>query len=240
MCRQLKNKQVKMATDEVNGLQTEWDLVRVKHQDVDRVAKLMPSLYEATPMAWKDMTRSLFDDYPRISGRDQLRLMIPATRGNTVISKKLNRLLHKSFRQKAWEVDVNEFWQWMNRRFDLPRVEKIKRLETWLAKHRMMRAVNPADAILTVLWDKDLEWEDVAHEEKLRLIITKTIAKNVSYVDVEEMKEKEVTNWPEYLIKQWEKHSRGQEYVKELLRPMGDWYYSEKDEKNKRKPWVKH
>jgi len=187
-----------------------WGTFGNDNSQLAEVVALVPSMCAFTPKQWITIVQGIFKDHPKVTDADKLRIMLkrPAEEGLLTMRNKCGMLLGTLNKYGDNHLALAEFWGWAERTFEHSRDERVIEFTNYLMEHRIGRVVNPIDALENALYNRELEWEDVVHDEKIRNSIIHVIRRDVSYVQMEELLERNTRNWRRFLTQEWEKHAK--------------------------------
>jgi len=187
-----------------------WKPFEENNSQLRDVAKLIPSMYPFKINQWMTIVRGIFKDNPKLSNANKLRLTLKhaASNGLEIIRNKCGMMLRNLEKYGDDCSTMAEFWEWVKQTYHCARETRVRDFETYLREHKMGHIVNPLDAIDHVLYNYELDWEDVEHDEKLRNSVVYVLRRDKTYLAIEELFERNVRNWRRYLIQEWSKHAK--------------------------------
>ena len=186
-----------------------WQTTESKATELLALEKLVPPLGTQREIRWGQMTKQVLDEHPEVKGSDKLRIIYnrAASIGKKEIATKVEILLHKIGKYGEKTSMLNEFWDWMHNKYRKSRERQLERLSEFTQDHTIVSDVNPVDAIEGALWEYDFHWEDIEVDTKIQNITVNIIRRDVNYIRVEDLMERNPANWKEYINHEWIKYA---------------------------------
>jgi len=186
-----------------------WEKGESKALELLALEKVMPHIGTMREARWGRMTQQLFKEHPGVKDSDKLRLIF--SRGMEIGKKdigiKAAIYLDKINKYGEHVNALNDFWNWIHNKYEKSRERQQERLSTFIKESNIAANVSPVDALEEALWEHDFRWEDIENDVKIQNISLSVIRRDVDYVKVEELMERNPANWRSYLEQEWEKHA---------------------------------
>ena len=186
-----------------------WQTPGSKALEVLALDKLTPQFGGLRELQWGQLTKQVFDEYPRVRDSDKLRLIFNRAMsiGKKDMTIKSAFLLTKIAKYGEHVSALNEFWDWVNNKYTKSRERQQERLSTFTKESTIGSDVNPVEALEEALWEYDFQWEDIETDSKIQNITVNVIRRDINYVKVEELMERNPSNWKSYLEQEWTKYA---------------------------------
>jgi len=186
-----------------------WQTTESKALELLALEKITPHLGTLREMRWGQITKQTFDEHPGVKDSDKLRLIFRRAMkiGKRDIMIKAAVSLTKVVKYGEHTNSLNEFWEWVDKKYGKSREKQQERLSTFTKENVIGGNVHPVDALEEALWEHDFQWEDIESDAKIQNILLSTIRRDVNYVKVEELMELNPANWKNYLDQEWIKHA---------------------------------
>jgi len=171
--------------------------------------RLTPHLGSLREMRWGQLTKQIFDEHPGVKESDKLRIIFNRSMeiGKKDMTIKSAILLAKIARYGEHANTLSDFWDWVHNKYRKSRERQQERLSTFTKESVIGGNINPVDALEEALWEYDFQWEDIEVDSKIQNIMVNVIRRDVNYVKVEELMERNPANWRSYLEQEWTKHA---------------------------------
>jgi len=186
-----------------------WQTTESKALELLALARLTPHLGTLREIRWGQITKQIFDEHPGVKDSDKLRLIFSRAVeiGKKDIIIKAAVLLAKVVKYGEHTSSLNEFWEWVDNKYGRSRERQQERLSTFTKENTIGANIHPVDALEEALWEYDFQWEDIESDAKIQNILLSAIRRDVNYVKVEELMERNPANWKSYLDQEWTKHA---------------------------------
>jgi len=102
---------------------------------------------------------------------------------------------------------LSEFWDWVHNKYRKSRERQQEQLSTFTKESTIGGNVNPVEALEEALWEYDFQWEDIKVDSKIQNIMVNVIRRDSNYVKIEELMERNPSNWKSYLEQEWTKYA---------------------------------
>jgi len=186
-----------------------WQTAESKALELLALARLVPHLGTLREIRWGQITKQIFDEHPGVKNSDKLRLIFNQAMeiGKKDITIKAAVLLAKVVKYGEHTISLNEFWEWVDKKYGKSREKQQERLSTFTKENTIGGNVNPVDALEEALWEYDFQWEDMESDAKIQNILINVIRRDTNYVKIEELMERNPANWKSYLEQEWTKYA---------------------------------
>ena len=186
-----------------------WQTTESKALELLVLDKITPHLGTLRKIRWGQITKQTFDEHPGVKDSDKLRLIFGRAMeiGKKDMVIKVATLLAKAAKYGEHTNSLHELWEWVNKKYGKSRERQQERLSIFTKENVIGTNVHPVDALEEVLWEYDFQWEDVESDAKVQNILLSAIRRDVNYVKVEELMERNPMNWKNYLDQEWNKHA---------------------------------
>jgi len=187
-----------------------WKPFEDDNSHLKDLAELIPTLYPLTVTQWLTIVRGAFKANPKISDSNKLRIILrrAASDGYENICNKCGMLLKQIEKYGDEHAAMVEFWEWAERTCPSTWDARVKQFEHYLRIHKIVESMSPLDALDYALYGSELEWEDVEHNEKVRNMIVYVLRRDITYLSIEELLDRNVRTWRRFLIEEWTKHAK--------------------------------
>jgi len=186
-----------------------WQTPGSKTLEVLVLDKLAPQFGGLRELRWAQLTKQVFDEYPGVRDSDKLRLIFNRAMsiGKKDMTIKAAFLLAKIAKYGEHVSALNEFWDWVSNKYTKSRERQQERLSTFTKESTIGSDVNPVEALEEALWEYDFQWEDIETDSKIQNITVNVIRRDINYVKIEELMERNPANWKSYLEQEWNKYA---------------------------------
>jgi len=188
---------------------TIWQTPETRAVDLLALEKVLPHFGTMREAKWGQMTKQVFSEHPGVKDSDKLRLIFGRAMevGKRDIGIKAAVLLAKIGKYGEHSSELPEFFNWIHNKYRKTREKQQERLSTFTKENTIGANSSPVDAIEEALWEYDFQWEDIEIDTKIQNIIVSVIRRDVNYIKVEELMERNPTNWKSYLQQEWSKYA---------------------------------
>ena len=188
---------------------TIWQTSETRALELLALEKVLPHIGTMREIRWGQITKQVFEEHPGVKDSDKLRLIFSRAMeiGKKDIGIKAAVLLSKIGKYGEHASELTEFWDWVHNKYGKLREKQQERLSTFTKENTIGANISPVDAIEEALWEHDFQWEDIEIDTKIQNMIISVIRRDVNYVKVEELMERNPANWKSYLEQEWSKHA---------------------------------
>jgi len=171
--------------------------------------KIMPHLGTIREIRWGEVTKQVFDEHPGVKDSDKLRLIFKEAMsiGKKDMVIKTSVLLAKIKKYGENINSINEFWKWVEKKYGKSREKQQERLSNFTKEQVIGGNIHPVDALEEALWEHGFEWDDIECDAKVQNIMLSALRRDVNYIKIEELMERNAVNWKTYLDQEWSKHA---------------------------------
>jgi len=194
-----------------------WKPFEDENAHLANTIRLIPAMYPKTTTQWLEIVKGIFRSNPRVSDANKLRIILrqAVENGYKSITVKCGMLLRHINKYGTESEALMEFWEWAERTFPASLHAKINQFETFIKNHKIGATMSPVDAIEYALYEAEISWEDVEQYEKVRNIVLFVLRRDITYLSVDELVERNPRAWRRKLLEEWSKHAKS-EYHREL------------------------
>jgi len=194
-----------------------WKPFEDDNSHLANAIRLIPAMYPKTTTQWLEIVKGIFRDNPKISDANKLRIILrqAVENGYRTISIKCGMLLTNINKYGSAHEALAEFWEWAERTFPASWHAKVNQFEAFIKSHKIGATMSPVDAIKYALYEAELGWEDVERNEKVQNMVVYVLRRDVTYLSVEDLVERNARAWGHMLIEEWTKNAKS-EYHREL------------------------
>jgi len=188
---------------------TIWQTTETRAIELLALEKVMPHFGTMREAKWGLMTKQVFSEHPGVKDSDKLRLVFSRAMevGKRDIGIKAAVILSKIGKYGEHASELPEFFDWVHKKYSKQREKQLERLSTFTKENTIGANASPVDAIEEAFWEYDFQWEDIEIDTKIQNIVISVIRRDINYIKVEELMERNPTNWKIYLEQEWTKYA---------------------------------
>jgi len=186
-----------------------WQTTETRAIELLALEKILPHFGTMRESKWGVMTKQLFSEHPGVKDSDKFRLVFSRAMevGKRDIGIKAALSLARIGKYGEHASELSEFFDWIHKKYSKQRSKQLERLSTFTKESNIGANASPVDAIEEAFWEYDFQWEDIETDTKIQNIVISVIRRDVNYIKVEELMERNPTNWKSYLEQEWTKHA---------------------------------
>ena len=188
---------------------TIWQTTDTRALELLALEKILPHFGTMRESKWGVMTKQTFSEHPGVKDSDKLRLVFSRAMevGKRDIGIKAALSLARIAKFGEHASELSEFFDWIHKKYSKQRAKQLERLSTFTKESVIGANASPVDAIEEAFWEYDFQWEDIEVDTKIQNIVISVIRRDVNYIKVEELMERNPANWKSYLEQEWTKHA---------------------------------
>jgi len=186
-----------------------WQTTETRALELLALEKILPHFGTMRESKWGVMTKQAFSEHPGVKDSDKLRLVFSRAMevGKRDIGVKAALSLARISKYGEHASELSEFFDWIHKKYSKQRAKQLERLSTFTKESVIGANASPVDAIEEAFWEYDFQWEDIEMDTKIQNIVISVIRRDVNYIKVEELMERNPANWKSYLEQEWTKHA---------------------------------
>jgi len=186
-----------------------WQTTETRALELLALEKVLPHFGTMRESKWGVMTKQAFSEHPGVKDSDKLRLVFNRAMevGKRDIGIKAALSLARIGKYGEHASELSEFFDWIHKKYSKQRAKQLERLSTFTKESNIGANASPVDAIEEAFWEYDFQWEDIEMDTKIQNIVISVIRRDVNYIKVEELMERNPANWKSYLEQEWTKHA---------------------------------